>query len=252
MRYSMSILTVLLLNSCGGSQVVVRETQASCGDGIVQTGEQCDDKNEDTNDACTNFCTVALCGDGVMRNDLSDAEPGYEGCDDSNADDDDACTSQCQIAVCGDGVLRADLSEGDEGFEYCDDGNSDEFDACRVNCQVARCGDGVVRADLEIDQRGYEACDDGNDDPTDDCNNCEPASCGDEIVQQGERCDDGNEEDDDERKKRKTREHPEAQLRICEKYTLDNKNGCADMNRDVTEGFMSLLKSQIDETLKSE
>ena len=129
MRLLTIVLFAMVLNSCGGSQVVVRETQANCGDGIVQTGEQCDDQNEDTNDACTNFCSVAVCGDGVLRNDLEEGDPGYETCDDSNAVDDDACTSLCRTAACGDGVLRTDLSEGDEGYEYCDDGNSDDYDA---------------------------------------------------------------------------------------------------------------------------
>ena len=106
MRLVGLFLISLLLNSCGGSQVVVRETQASCGDGIVQTGEQCDDQNDDTNDACTNFCTVAVCGDGVLRSDLAEGEPGYEGCDDSNTDDEDACTASASrrsavTACCG-------------------------------------------------------------------------------------------------------------------------------------------------------
>ncbi|MFY0535322.1 DUF4215 domain-containing protein [Nannocystis pusilla] len=38
--------------------------------------------------------------------------------------------------------------------EQCDDGNDDDADACRSDCQPATCGDGVV-------QRGVEECDDG-------------------------------------------------------------------------------------------
>ncbi|MCY1012873.1 DUF4215 domain-containing protein [Nannocystis pusilla] len=49
--------------------------------------------------------------------------------------------------------------------EQCDDGNDDDGDACRSDCQPATCGDGVV-------QRGVEECDDGpNNHPS------EPAAC---------------------------------------------------------------------------
>ena len=39
-------------------------TEATCGDGTTDTGEECDDGNEDNTDACTNDCKIAFCGDG--------------------------------------------------------------------------------------------------------------------------------------------------------------------------------------------
>jgi cysteine-rich repeat protein len=125
-----------------------------CGDGVVDTGEECDDgvDNSDTEpDGCRTNCRQAWCGDGV-----TDAN---EECDDGDANSDtgpDACRTTCLPPTCGDGAV-------DTG-EECDDGldNSDtETDACRANCTVASCGDGVV------DTR--EKCDDGNTEPGDGC-----------------------------------------------------------------------------------
>jgi cysteine-rich repeat protein len=39
---------------------------AYCGDGDVDKGEECDDGNEDTYDACINTCTMNVCGDGIV------------------------------------------------------------------------------------------------------------------------------------------------------------------------------------------
>ncbi len=102
---------ILLSLSCG-EQVVVRETEAKCGNAQVEVGEDCDDGNVDPADACTNSCTIALCGDSVTRADLAAGEEGFEACDDGNEADTDGCSSACVLAVCGDGLLRADLSEG--------------------------------------------------------------------------------------------------------------------------------------------
>ena len=63
----------------------------------------------------------ARCGDNRVT--------GTETCDDGNTVDDDACTNACQAAACGDGILRLDLSEGTLGYEACDDGNAFEEDA---------------------------------------------------------------------------------------------------------------------------
>ena len=98
MRYIAGWVLVGFLASCGESQVVVRETESKCGDGVVQVGEQCDDGNDNTNDNCTNICTVSACGDGILRTDLELGELGQETCDDGNTDDTDGCTSLCQPA----------------------------------------------------------------------------------------------------------------------------------------------------------
>ena len=65
-------------------------------DGIVQRSEQCDDGNEADTDACTNECTLARCGDGVLRSDLWPSDPGFEQCEPELSAASDYCTSDCQ------------------------------------------------------------------------------------------------------------------------------------------------------------
>ena len=91
---------------------VVRETEAACGNGSVEVGEQCDDGNDTNTDECTNGCEVGVCGDGVTRTDLALGDEGFEACDDGNDSDLDGCTTQCVAATCGDGIVRQDLPEG--------------------------------------------------------------------------------------------------------------------------------------------
>ena len=80
---------MLFVAACG-EQVVVRETEATCGNERVEAGEACDDGNEDNADGCTNACEIARCGDAVHRTDLGPSDEGYENCDDGNTDDADA------------------------------------------------------------------------------------------------------------------------------------------------------------------
>lgn len=42
-------------------------TRARCGDGVIDTGEECDDNNTVDTDSCRANCTVNRCGDGVPR-----------------------------------------------------------------------------------------------------------------------------------------------------------------------------------------
>jgi len=151
---------------------------ASCGDGFVRAGvEACDDGNLSDADDCTASCTAPSCGDGVVSN--------GEACDDADLDNSDGCLVGCVLASCGDGYVR-------ERVEACDDGNPDNSDGCLQDCTVAVCGDGYV-------QVGAEQCDDGNADNSDGClQGCAVAVCGDGYVQDGvEACDDGNAAEDD-------------------------------------------------------
>ena len=104
----MLVCCVLIVGACG-EQVVVRETQASCGNSTLENGEACDDGNDNNSDRCTNACELAVCGDGVSRTDLQPGDEGYEVCDDGNDIDEDFCTNSCIPAQCGDGILRTDL-----------------------------------------------------------------------------------------------------------------------------------------------
>jgi cysteine-rich repeat protein len=99
---------------------IVCRAPGSCGDGIVDTGEECDDGNDDSTDACTIECTNNTCGDGYIY-------AGEEQCDEGD-DNGVVCTasygSTCTYcneicnavsssgSFCGDGVIN--------GSEACD------------------------------------------------------------------------------------------------------------------------------------
>ncbi len=116
----------------------------TCGNGVLETGEECDDGNADSGDGCSADCFVetgwvceagsacsAICGDGLVV--------GDEECDDGNLESGDGCSESCQMdegwycepglacwTVCGDGIAA--------GEEECDDGNLEPGDGCSEMC----------------------------------------------------------------------------------------------------------------------
>ncbi len=186
----------------------------TCGDGVLEGAEQCDDGNDDDRDACLSNCIIAACGDGVIQ-------AGIEGCDDGNVVDRDACLTTCAVAACGDGYVQT-------GVEACDDGNTSDADTCLGTCAIAACGDGRVQA-------GVEACDDGNASDDDAClGTCIAAICGDGVIQAGvEACDDANAVETD------------ACLGTCAAATCGDGvvraavEACDDGNADQTDGCLS-------------
>jgi len=152
-----------------------------CGDGALQTGEQCDlgSQNGALPAACSSNCLInALCGDGKVQ-------PGEE-CDDDNTQAGDGCSPICSLeTTCGDGRL--------EGVEECDDGNRRSGDGCSASCGEPYCGDGARDFD---NADGSEQCDLGlnNGLPGSPCSAlCTVAArCGNDIIDLGEQCDDRN------------------------------------------------------------
>jgi cysteine-rich repeat protein len=142
---------------------------ATCGDGVIDPEEDCDDGDLDDADACLSSCRAASCGDGVVY-------AGHEACDDGNAVDDDECSNACVAAACGDGVVQPG--------EACDDGNTVASDECTDTCALPACGDGI--------HHSAEFCDDGGESTTCDVD-CTPVDCGDGVANHaaGEACDDG-------------------------------------------------------------
>lgn len=100
----------------------------TCGDGIVDIGETCDDSNTTDGDGCSSTCQidiiVAVCGNGAL-------EIG-EICDDGNLVSFDGCSAACfpdmPIPVCGNGIM--------EIGEMCDDGNAINTDTCTNACMM--------------------------------------------------------------------------------------------------------------------
>ena len=171
---------------CEGGACIPNPHASDCGNGQVEDGEECDDGEANSDQgACTAACKIAVCGDGLVRRDITDpAQVGFEECDDGNVVDEDGCLNDCHKNVCGDGIA------GGPG-EACDDGDADDTDTCTTRCKLASCGDGFLQAP--------EQCDDGNDNDNDDCPaTCIAARCGDGFLQSGvEQCDDGSDNADD-------------------------------------------------------
>ena len=142
-------LSFLCVTSCGRSQL----SDYACGNGYVDPGETCDDRNVFSGDGCDASCQLeAFCGDGELS-------PGEE-CDDGNTDSGDGCDSDCRlesVGLCGDGVL--DLGE------ECDDGNLRPGDGCDDLCRAEMtflCGNGVVDEGETCDGNCPKVCEDEN------------------------------------------------------------------------------------------
>jgi cysteine-rich repeat protein len=144
---------------------------ATCGDGVVQPGEDCDTAGESA--TCNVDCTRPLCGDG-----LRNAAAG-EACD--TGEDTLGCDATCTLPRCGDHHLNL-------ATEDCDDGDAtDTGNGCSSTCTFdSVCGNTRVESVVEM-------CDSGGVD-TASCNaSCSFPLCGDGHVNAaaGEECDDG-------------------------------------------------------------
>jgi len=120
---------------------------AVCGNGLVESGETCDDGNGVDTDYCLSSCLLASCGDSAVWSHV-------ELCDDGDGSE-IPCVSNCTEPDCGDGVMN--------GTEECDDGNGVNDDECSDRCLNASCGDTIVQSG--------EECDDGNTIDNDACSN---------------------------------------------------------------------------------
>jgi large repetitive protein len=180
---------------------------APCGNGHLDTDEECDHGDTNPGDGCGSTCQIEChwscgscgtpgpcsvspgCGDGLIF-------PG-EGCDDDNTVAGDGCSARCVVEpgwtcpipgrrcvpICGDGRTV--------GPETCDDNNAIAGDGCSAFCLVepsdARCGDGVVSGaeqcdDGTLEGTGYGGCAAG----------CQFAEyCGDGVMNGAEQCDVG-------------------------------------------------------------
>lgn len=70
----------------------IPNTNRTCGDGVIQVPETCDDGNNIAGDGCTAFnCLLEICGDGIINNN------DQEQCDDGNTVSGDGCSNACVI-----------------------------------------------------------------------------------------------------------------------------------------------------------
>ncbi len=151
-QYLLVLFMVVALGGCVSYRNFTGDLSQSCGNSVVDPGEQCDLGNRhggagcspecqvETGWACrggkngqTDFCHLVTCGDGII-------DKG-EQCDDENTNANDGCSpscvvekgwmcsgepSKCHPIACGDGIV-------DKG-EHCDDGNVRNGDGCDAFC----------------------------------------------------------------------------------------------------------------------
>ncbi|MBQ9394163.1 MAG: DUF4215 domain-containing protein [Proteobacteria bacterium] len=170
------------------------ETEVTCGNSKVDSGETCDDGNQNAGDGCSADCqkeygfTCPEEGGKCTKVEVDPAKCGNkkidsgETCDDGNAKSGDGCSDKCDI---------------EDGYECPTVGKP----CTEKHVEVNPCGNGVIDGD--------EACDDGNSKSKDGCSDecviedkyvCKEAgkpcileTCGNEVVDTGEDCDDGEE-----------------------------------------------------------
>src|SRR5215831_3729850 len=149
-RFLFTALLPCLMFGCGddsatpaGADAGPDGCHATCGDGILQCNEQCDDGNTNDGDGCSHDCKIE-CGDGVKQaNEKCDTAipAGMPGACPTSCDDQNACTidslngTGCQ-QECVHGAITA-----------CQAGDG----CCPSTCTAANdsdcmasCGNGVV------------------------------------------------------------------------------------------------------------
>lgn len=128
-RYDKGETIYTLNNDNVGSMIIDFEwipkqvEEPTCPNGVVDTGEECDDGNNVDSDACSNQCTLnPVCGDGTV-------DTGEE-CDGNTCSNGLACLPSCECPVvtasCGDGIIN--------GTEECDGGTCANSEACTAAC----------------------------------------------------------------------------------------------------------------------
>ncbi len=171
--------------NCLNAGSTIKIGQSICGKNGKENGESCDDGNLKSGDGCSSSCLLegsilATCGNGVI-----DAN---EECDDSKKDKDGkkigggGCSNVCLLegsintpnAICGNGTLDQTKAVGGiivTGGESCEDGNKTNGDGCSSNCTVEGslsvsnptvCGNGSKETGESCDPQGWTTtCDDG-------------------------------------------------------------------------------------------
>jgi len=154
-----------------GGQPGVCEPAQTCGNGVREGAEICDDGNVTNGDGCESTCKLSL-GEPCT----SDPQCQSGECDETGS-------MTCEPAVgCGNGSLQAG--------EGCDDGDNVPGDGCNATCDIENTFPCNATPPGDIGNPSCEStiCDQsGSAQGT-----CEPAStCGNNKLEAGEGCDDG-------------------------------------------------------------
>jgi fibro-slime domain-containing protein len=182
---------------------------STCGNGVLEGVEGCDDGNTTSGDGCSSVCVIephwtcptpgkpcvhdTICGDGMIE--------GTEACDDGNTMGGDGCAADCTVecgwqcpggkdcraAMCGDGKVA--------GKEQCDDGNTTDGDGCSANCTLESKPVSVPEGWIcssPVTAGGDGGTGDGGAGSCKGPTTCTTTVCGNKIKEGSEQCDDGN------------------------------------------------------------
>jgi hypothetical protein len=134
----------------GTSDTGTSDTGPSCGNGMIEDPEECDDMGESA--TCDLDCTMRICGDGTFN-----ATAGEE-CDEAGPTL--ACDSDCTFVECGDATLNTTAGEACDGL-----------DLAGQTCQGLGFGGGTLLCDAscQLDVSGCATCGDGTASPGEPC-----------------------------------------------------------------------------------
>ncbi|MEI8230359.1 MAG: DUF4215 domain-containing protein [Candidatus Peregrinibacteria bacterium] len=164
-----------------------------CGNGVINTGEECDDGSQNSwvpGAHCLPTCklnlTIPLCGNRVID--------GSEQCDDGNRVNNDGCSSVCTKevakALCGNGIIEAP--------EQCDIGsnNGKAGYSCSGSCTLITSGTttsyGYSYSFPTGPSTTTTSISTTTTTPSLPSTTGNPAFCGNAVLNVGEQCDDGN------------------------------------------------------------
>jgi cysteine-rich repeat protein len=170
-----------------------------CGNNVVEPGETCDPRASCASCGVTNACLLATpTGSAETCTARCQLTPvtackGGDGCcpRDCTRNDDSDCS-----AACGDGILDANETCETRGDVLCP-ASCDDQDACTSDVQTGspeRCNVVCTHSQISAPQNGDGCCPDGSNANNDD--DCAP-HCGNQQVESGEQCDDGNDRSGD-------------------------------------------------------
>ena len=167
------------VSGIGDNITIVSNSDPVCGDGTVDSGEECDDGNNEDGDGCSAQCEIEfvsppgnLCGDGIV-------DDGEE-CDDGNNEDGDGCSAECrnEALLCGNGIVEeGEQCDGQieqnkcsefEGYEdykgevVCDDQCNYDYSDCAKETLISPDNEESILEDITEAIIGNELPETGN------------------------------------------------------------------------------------------